>query len=474
MVKYRLPQAEPNVSQQVKAFVGIVRKSQPFRRSVKQGTKVSTAFGAYTVHAPVGQGGAGTVYRVTDDAGVVFALKCLDKSNAARQTLKRFKNEILFGQTIRHPNLLAITDYGVTSNGAPFYVMPFFDASLRSLISTGIGKDQAGALFSQLLDGLEAAHQYGVIHRDLKPENILYDGANNRLVIADFGIARFSEEHLFTIVDTSTDQRLGNFQYSAPEQRRKGASVSQPADIYALGLILNEMFTGEVPHGTSFRLISAVASEHAHLDAIVDQMIRQRPDDRPTISDIRKNLNAADPHFAQPVVTASSHSVPRGISTTANRLLPTRHILLSSRRGVAARWALLGVNDLLPNYESVAEQLARARLEVGYRFSERGVRPPPPHYPVIVAKADVGMTMLRQVCEAVAPTGEWYLQIWDRDISERTVAIGAYGYGGAPAAQLNSTLLTELRRSSFTASKLRAWIANNGVVLDADYPRKDE
>jgi len=264
---------------------------------MKKGSRVQTAFASYTVDTAIGQGGAGTVYRVVDDAGASFALKCLDSSKASRDKTKRFKNEILFGQTSQHPNLLSVLDYGLADDGSPFYVMPLFGESLRRLISEGIAKDRALQLFSQLLDGVEAAHLMGVVHRDLKPENILYDRSSGRLVIADFGIARFSEDEIFTIVETSPDQRLANFQYSAPEQRTKGASVGQPADVYALGLILNELFTREVPHGTSFKPISAVASEFSYLDGIVDQMLRQKADDRPTIQRIKEALIARQNEF---------------------------------------------------------------------------------------------------------------------------------------------------------------------------------
>jgi serine/threonine protein kinase len=92
--------------------------------------------------------------------------------------------------------------------------------------------------FGQLLDGVEAAHLHKVIHRDLKPENVLYDAASDRLVIAAFGVARFEEETLYTLIETMPNTRLATFLYSAPEQRVRGGKVDQGADIYALGLIL--------------------------------------------------------------------------------------------------------------------------------------------------------------------------------------------------------------------------------------------
>ena len=69
---------------------------------------------------------------------------------------------------------------------------------------------------------MEAAHLKKVVHRDLKPENFLYSSSQNRIVVADFGIARFQEEELYTAVETKAEDRLANFQYASPEQRKRG------------------------------------------------------------------------------------------------------------------------------------------------------------------------------------------------------------------------------------------------------------
>ena len=100
------------------------------------------------------------------------------------------------------------------------------------------------------------------------------------MVLADFGIARFTEDELLTIVETGPNERLANFAYAAPEQRIAGKAVDQPADIYALGLILNEMFTGEIPQGAGFRTIKDAAPDFAYLDELVDLMMQQQPERR--------------------------------------------------------------------------------------------------------------------------------------------------------------------------------------------------
>ena len=144
-----------------------------------------------------------------------------------------------------------------------------YQCSLRKLMGDGISSDAVLPLFSNILDGVEAAHLKGVVHRDLKPENILYDGDSGTLAIADFGTARFTEDIVATLVETGDEQRLANFQYAAPEQRKPGQPVGVPADLYALGLILNEMFTGVVPQGTEYQPISSVSEEDAFLDEVI-------------------------------------------------------------------------------------------------------------------------------------------------------------------------------------------------------------
>lgn len=163
-----------------------------------------------------------------------------------------------------------------------------YQSSLRPLMQKGISADGVLPLFSQILDGVEAAHLQGVVHRDLKPENILYDQDSKTLAIADFGIAQFTEDLLATLVKTDPAQRLANFQYAAPEQRTPGLPVGIPADLYALGLLLNEMITGTVPHGTEYRLISNVSKELSFLDEIVAKLRRQEPQERPaSISELK-------------------------------------------------------------------------------------------------------------------------------------------------------------------------------------------
>jgi serine/threonine protein kinase len=251
-----------------------------------------TTFAIYTAAYIIGEGGSGRIFEASDDTGGIYAIKWLDPVKATREKVKRFKNELQFCLRNRHPNVLTIIDHGVFIKGeseSPFYVMPFYDGSLRDLLKAGISPNKVLNYFGQILDGVEAAHMQRVVHRDLKPENILYTAGDDRLIIADFGIARFEEDELYTAVETKDSARLASFQYAAPEQRSRGTEPDQCADIYALGLILNEMFTGEVPSGTGYKTIAKVALDYEYLDSMVEELIRQSPGDR--IDSIEKIKN---------------------------------------------------------------------------------------------------------------------------------------------------------------------------------------
>lgn len=260
-------------------------------------TFFETTFEEYeVVDKSLGEGGSGRVFEVKNEANERFALKCLSPEKISNEKRKRFKNEINFCSKFEHRNIIQVLDSGISIiKGAkcPFYVMPKFQNNLRDLLEQRIPKDEILHLFNQILDGIDAAHKSKVFHRDLKPENILYDPTSNLLVIADFGIAHFEEDFIATPVETKVGAKMANMGYSAPEQRVKGKRVDHRADIFALGLIMNEMFTGAVPHGMGYKTIASIAPEYAYLDSLVERMIQNEADARPdSIDTIKKELIA--------------------------------------------------------------------------------------------------------------------------------------------------------------------------------------
>jgi serine/threonine protein kinase len=285
---------------------------------VAKGAVLATTFGRYTLGNVVGEGGAGRVFEAIDETGQKFAAKLLDPAKALGEKRKRFKNEILFGIKNDHKNIIRIVDHGLYTDErgeAPFHVMPLYSGTLRKLIKAGIDWRKVLLHFAQLLDGVEAAHLQGVVHRDLKPENVLIDPSSGVLVVADFGIAQFNQEELYTLIETRATDRLANFLYAAPEQRERDQAVDHRADIYALGLMLNEMFTGETPLGSGHKKIEKVAPEYSYLDDLVEQMRRQSPSERPaSIAQIKQQLIARKNDFVsqQRISSLRKTVVPEG------------------------------------------------------------------------------------------------------------------------------------------------------------------
>ena len=204
------------------------------------GTKVADR---YRIVCLLGRGGMGEVYRADDlKIGTMVALKFLPShlSNHA-QALDYFINEVRLARQITHPNVCRVYDIG-EEDGFHFISMEFVDGEdLKSLIKR-IGppaRVKGAEIAKQLCIGLNAAHQKGVLHRDLKPANVMIDG-RGQVRITDFGLARLtSDEDDVTL--------LGTPAYMAPEQRSRG-EATVASDIYSLGLVLYEIFTGEPYH----------------------------------------------------------------------------------------------------------------------------------------------------------------------------------------------------------------------------------
>ena len=243
-----------------------------------------TGLSTFKRGAQLGQGGTGKVFAVTDEHGGQYALKLLDADRATAQSRKRFRNEVGFCRNPPHENIIKVLDHGPYKIGRKetlFYVMPLFDKTFRKLITEGKDPDSMLSVLLDAMKGLSAAHKKDVWHRDLKPENILVSNDLGRVVVADWGIAHFAEEEFHTHVETKPGERLANFDYAALEQGRRGEKVDHRADIYALGLMMTEIFTGEVPRGTNPTKIGEVREDFAFLDEVAEGMRNQNPDSRP-------------------------------------------------------------------------------------------------------------------------------------------------------------------------------------------------
>jgi serine/threonine protein kinase len=206
----------------------------------------------YDILAEAGHGAMGNVYKARDrETGETVALKLLKPEIASDQAMmERFKNELLFARKITHKNVCRVHDFN-RIGGIAFTSMEFVEGeSLRAVLNRfgGFPVRKGVDLAIQICSGLQEAHAQGIVHRDLKPENVMID-ANGNVKIMDFGIARSMEA-----LTKLTGAMIGTPAYMAPEQVA-GKSVDYRTDIYSLGLILYEMFTGS----QAFQADTAVA-----------------------------------------------------------------------------------------------------------------------------------------------------------------------------------------------------------------------
>lgn len=209
--------------------------------------------GRYKVLRKMGEGGMGTVYlaeHITIEKKV--ALKVLLHDYARKTDLKeRFLQEAKAAARIGHENIVDITDFGDTPDGSVFFAMEFLEGEdLSQLIrKTGpIVWGRAKPILLQICRALGAAHAKGIIHRDMKPENIYLierEGRADFVKVLDFGIAKMSMEESEQRL-TRTGMIFGTPEYMSPEQAQ-GNKPDHRVDIYAVGVIMYEMLTGQVP-----------------------------------------------------------------------------------------------------------------------------------------------------------------------------------------------------------------------------------
>ncbi|MGH9574048.1 MAG: serine/threonine protein kinase [Candidatus Acidiferrales bacterium] len=195
----------------------------------------------YDVLDAAGHGSMGNVYKARDrETGEIVALKLLKPEIASdQQMMDRFKNELLFARKITHKNICRVHEFN-RLGGIACTSMEFIEGeSLRSVLNRfGAMSLRKGIdLAQQMCAGLKEAHAQGIVHRDLKPENVMIDSRGN-VKIMDFGIARSMES-----LTRMTGAMVGTPAYMAPEQV-SGKPVDYRTDIYSLGLILYEVFTG--------------------------------------------------------------------------------------------------------------------------------------------------------------------------------------------------------------------------------------
>ncbi len=229
--------------------------------------------GRYRVLGLLGTGGMGSVYRALDtELDEQVALKMLRRDLVdSERALELFRREVKLARRVTHPNVARTFDIG-EHEGDRFLTMEVIDGEpLASVLARTerLPPARVVELCAPICAGLSAAHAAGVVHRDLKPDNVML-GRDGRVVITDFGVARTSASNANATVGVA----VGTPAYMAPEQVRGAADIDQRADIYALGVMLFEMLTGELP----FKGDSPFMVAMARLDSEPPDVRRIRPE----------------------------------------------------------------------------------------------------------------------------------------------------------------------------------------------------
>ncbi len=224
--------------------------------------------GRYRLGQLIGEGGMGAVYEGTreDLGGMPVAVKIVHPElQFDRQLLMRLRREAEIMASIDHPNVVKILDFQSSEEGPAILVMELLHgAPLAETIaaSGGLSQPRVISILQQILSGLAAAHERGVVHRDLKPENVFLTkvaGLGEVVRVLDFGIAKLTGTSDVRL--THTGATLGTPAYMAPEQAR-GQDVNVRTDIYAVGCIAYEMLTARAPfHGESYNAVLAAILE---------------------------------------------------------------------------------------------------------------------------------------------------------------------------------------------------------------------
>ncbi len=283
----------------------------------------------YRILGLIGQGGMGEVYRANDlKLNQPVALKFLPAATT-RNLLDRFHAEVRIARQVSHPNVCRVYDIGEV-DGSTFLSMEYVDGEdLRSLLRR-IGRlpgDKALEIARRLCAGLAAAHDKGVLHRDLKPANIMLDG-RGQVLITDFGLAGIAGE--------IEQVREGTPAYMAPEQAA-GKEVTVRSDIYALGLVLHEMFTGKRRDDAATTPTSLVKDMDPAVERVILRCLEPDPQNRPPSAlAVARALPGGDPLAA--ALAAGETPTPGMVAAAGD----TEGISVRTA-GICLAWILVGL-----------------------------------------------------------------------------------------------------------------------------------
>lgn len=254
---------------------------------------LAASIAGYRLQRPLGRGGLGQVFEASDATGQRIALKLFDLAGDEYGDIAAaFERESALALQLDHPDIVKALKAGVQARTA-YIAMEFVaggDLAQHTAAGTLLPVVSVLAMASRVATALGYAHAMDIVHRDIKPANILIDGATDTVKVADFGVARLGDAFR-----SRTGVITGTPHYMSPEQLAEGA-IDARADLYALGIVLFETLSGQLPHEASSlgTLLRKVATEPApplrsvrpelpaELDRLVAALLATRAADRPS------------------------------------------------------------------------------------------------------------------------------------------------------------------------------------------------
>jgi len=263
-------QLHAKVQDRSRELLAMARELRGARESLEPGTML----GNTCVREPIGEGGAGVVYRAEDEVGASVAVKVLRRPESPEATV-RFLVEAISSNRVPHPAVVRPLRVDLTPSGLPYIVMELVEGrSLRAQLASHGGLPLAAAvrLAAVLADALATAHEAGIAHRDIKPGNLMLTPAEPGLRVLDFGLSKALDGADSSHV-TLAGRLIGTPAYMAPEQIRDPSTAHAAADVYSAGATLFELVTGTPP----FRASSVERLCYAHLHDAPPALPRSTP-----------------------------------------------------------------------------------------------------------------------------------------------------------------------------------------------------